>query len=175
MQIVNLWYELARQNKAINGFIYGRIGDKGAGNEFFPLTHLDDPITGQSQDTAVRYMCNVDILGLVTDDTTVQAVQAAAFEVGLSYWQKIRDIKGAFRVEGFTFISLSQYTDNDAAGHRFTYTLIAANPIDKCVEYYDPTKQFPKPDGFPDFKTDKPEGCAVFSEKGGLPNFKITI
>lgn len=175
MQIVNLWYELARQNKVINGFIYGRQGDKGAGNEFFPLTHLDDPLTGQSVDTTVRYICNVDILGLVTSDTTVQAVQAAAFEVGLSYWQKIRDLKGYFRVDGFTFISLSQYTDNDAAGYRFTYTLISPNPIDKCIEYYDPAKQFPTPADFPDFKTDNPDGCAVFSEKGGLPNFKITI
>jgi hypothetical protein len=175
MQIVNFWYELARQNKAVKGFIYGRNGSKGAGNEFFPLTHLDDPILGQSSGDTLRYTCNVDILGIPDDDTTVQEVQAATFEVGLSYWQKTKDIKGAFRMEGFSFITLSEYTDNDAAGHRFTYTVISANPINKCIEYYDPAKQFPTIDALPDFKTDNPEGCAVFSEKGGLPNFKIDI
>ena len=173
MQIVNFWYELARQNKAINGFIYGRIGDKGAGNEFFPLTHLDDPLTGQSNGNTIRYICNVDITGIVTKDTTVAAVQAAAFEVGLSYWQRIKDLKGFFSIEGFAFISLSQSTDNDAAGYRFTYTLISANPINTCIDYFDPDKQLPERSEFADFKTDNPEGCAVFSTKGGLPNFKI--
>lgn len=173
MQIVNFWYELARENKAIKGFIYGRNGAKGAGNEFYPLTHLDDPILGQSQGDTIRYTCNVDILGIPDGDVSVQEVQAAAFEVGLAYWQKIKDTRGAFRVESFNFISLSEYYDNDAAGHRFTYSIVSANPIDKCIEYFDPTKQFPTVDALPDFKTDAPDGCAVFNEKGGLPNFKL--
>jgi len=173
MQIVNFWYELARQNKAIKSFMYGKNGAKGAGNEKYPLTHLDDPILGRSQDTAIQYTCNIDILGIPNADASVQDVQAAAFEVGLSYWQKIRELRGPFRVESFTFISLSEYYDNDAAGHRFTFAVISANPINRCTEYFDPAKQFPLIDALPDFKTDAPEGCAVFSEKNGLPNFTL--
>lgn len=175
MEIVNFWYELARQNKVIKGFIYGRPSAKGAGNEVYPLTHLDDPIAGQSQGNTVRYTCNVDITGLVIDGATVAEVQAKAFEVGLSYWQKIKDLGGFFSVEGFTFVSLSEYYDNDVAGYRFTYTLVSANPINMCIEYFDPNKEFPKATTFADFKTDNPQGCAVFSDKGGLPNFNIDV
>lgn len=175
MQIVNLWYELARQNKVVKGFVYGRKVNEGAGNEIFPLTHLDDPILGTSVGDTIRYTCNVDITGIPDAGATVQDVQAAAFMVGLSYWQKIKDTKGAFRVEGYTFITISEYYDNDAAGLRFTFQIIAANPVNRCEEYFDPAKQFPTVDALPDFKTDAPDGCAVFSEKGGLPNFTLDI
>jgi len=175
MQIVNLWYELARQNKVVKGFIYGRKVNEGAGNEVFPLTHLDDPILGVSNGDTITYTCNVDITGIPDETASVQQIQDAAFMVGLSYWQKIKETRGVFRVSGYTFITLCEYYDNDAAGVRFTYQIISASPVSKCEEYFDPAKQFPNVEGFPDFVVDNPDGCAVFSEKGGLPNFKIDI
>lgn len=176
MQIVNIFYELARQHKQVKGFRYGKTYEKGAGSDIYPLTWLDDPIAGQSEnDATIRYTINVDILGLPTDDLDVLAVQSAAFLVGLSYKEKIRTINRDtnLNVKGFTFVSLRDYYDDNAAGYRFTYTLIGPNPSNLCAEYFDPDKQLDKTQPLPDFKTDNPNGCAVFNDKKGLPNFSV--
>lgn len=176
MQIVNFFYELARQHKRIKGFNYDKSYDKGAGNDAYPLVWLDDPIYGQSVGTnVVQYTCNVDFLGLPKDEAEVPTVQAEAFLVGLTFAEKIKLIRNVtgFSVERFNFISLRDYYDDNAAGFRFTFTINQANPVDRCAEDFDPEKQFNKIDALPDFKTDNPDGCAVFSDKKGLPNFKV--
>lgn len=172
MQIINFFYELARQHVAVKGFIYGRAGGKGAGNEFYPLVWVDDPIYGVAVNNTIRYTLNVDILGIPKIDAEIGAVQSAAFLVGLSFVEKIKSIQGT-GVEGFSFVSLSDYYDNKAAGHRFTYTVVQANPANLCIDYYDPDKVFPKLDGLPDFSVAAPDGCAVFTDKKGLPNFEV--
>lgn len=178
MQIVNFFYELARTNKRIKGFAYGRAGGKGAGTEAFPLLWLDDPIYGEAvAKNALRFTCNVDILGIPVQPSEIPTVQDAAFNTGLSLCERIKVI-GAITnitIDSLSFVSVSEYTDNDAAGYRFTFRLTAVNPADICADDYDPTKQFPKSEDLPNFLTDNPEGCAVFTAKSGLPNFKITI
>lgn len=176
MQIVNFFYELARQHKQINGFFYGKAYEKGAANEAHPLIWLDDPIYGQNVNQTLSYTCNVDILGIPEDDEDVLDVQTAAFNVGLTLSEKIKQVyqSTGFKVDGFTFVSLRDYYDNNAAGYRFTYTIVQANPVNRCNDSFDPSKQFPKINALPDFKVENPDGCAVFSEKTGLPNFKIT-
>jgi len=176
MQIVNLFYELARQHRLIRGFFYGKTYEKGAANEAHPLVWLDDPVYGRSSDHTLRYTCNVDILDIPKDDSEVLGIQSSAFNVGLTLAEKIKQtfrVTG-FKVEGFSFISLRDYYDNNAAGYRFTYTIIQANPVNRCNDDFDESKQFPAIDELPDFNIDNPQGCAIFKEKGGLPDFKIS-
>lgn len=176
MQIVNFFYELARQHKLIKGFNYNKSYGKGAGNDSYPLVWLDDPVYGQSLGTnALQYTVNVDFLGIPATEAEVPAVQAEAFLVGLSFAEKIKQIRTntGFSVERFSFLSLRDYYDDNAAGFRFTYAINQANPVDRCAEDFDPDKQFTKIDALPDFKTDNPNGCAVFSDKKGLPNFRV--
>ncbi len=172
MQIVNIFYELARQHKRINGFFYGKTYEKGAANEAHPLIWLDDPVYGQKINQTLSYTCNVDILGIPENEKDVLNVQTAAFNVGLMIAEKVDQFAG-FKTGGFTFMSLRDYYDNNAAGFRFTYTIVQANPVDRCIDEFDPAKQFPKIEVLPDFKIENPDGCAIFSEKKGLPNFKI--
>lgn len=178
MQIVNLFYEIARQHKLVKGFRYGKSYEKGAGSDIYPLVWLDDPILGQSASpNTVRLTVNVDFLGIPKDDADVVAVQTAAYLVGLSFNEKIKELNAAFatkdKTESFNFITLRNYYDDDAAGVRFTFTLIGPNPSDLCVDYFDPDKQLEKLKPLPEFKTDNPNGCAVFSDKPGLPNFEV--
>jgi len=174
MEIVNLFYNLARQHKDVKGFIYGLKTANGAGNEAFPLTHLDDPILGQGGDgNTLTYTCNVDITDIPAGALTVQAAQEAAFKIGLSYVERLKLVQNGYKISRYSFITLKEYYDNDAAGMRFTYNVVAANPANRCADDFDPTKNFPEFSAFPDFKTDHPEGCAVFTEKNGLPDFKI--
>ena len=177
MQIVNFFYELARQHKQIKGFIYGKSYEKGAANEAHPLLWLDDPIYGQSVNQTLQYTVNVDILGVPENDEDVLDVQTAAFNVGMAIAEKIKHTRAqtGYSIDGFSFVSLRDYYDNNAAGLRFTYTMVQANPVNRCGNDFDPSKQFPKVDALPDFKVENPDGCAIFSDKTGLPNFKITI
>lgn len=177
MQIVNFFYELAREHKLINGFIYGRSYEKGIGNEAHPIMWLDDPITGTSIRNTIRYTVNLDILGLPTNDDEVLAVQTAALNTGLSIVERINQVKvvTGLSTDGFSFITLRDYYDNAAAGQRFTINVIAANPVNRCADDFDPSKQFPTVQAMPDFATDNPDGCAIFNDGPGLPNFKLSI
>jgi hypothetical protein len=176
MQIVNFFYELARQHKQIKGFFYGKAYEKGAANEAHPLIWLDDPIYGKSDSQTLSYTCNVDILGIPENGKDVLDVQTAAFNVGLALAEKIQRIYRftGFKADGFTFVSLRDYYDNSAAGYRFTYTIVQATPVNRGNDDFDPSKQFSKIDALPEFRVENPDGCAVFIKKTGLPNFKIT-
>lgn len=175
MQIVNFIYELARQHKQLKGFIYGKGYEKGAANEAHPLLWLDDPIYGQANNQTIQYSVNVDILGIPKNEEEVLDVQTAAFYTGLDIAEKIKDIRhhSGFSMGEYSFVSLRDYYDNNAAGYRFSYTIIQANPVDRCGMNFDPDKKFPEINALPDFKIENPEGCAIFDHKTGLPNFKI--
>lgn len=181
MQIVDLFAELSRQHISIKSFVYGKGYDKGAGNNVYPLVWLDDPIQFSSIDAgeiakAIRYSTNVDILGIPDNDGEIAIVQDAAFLVGLNFIEKIKESRAVlgFGLEAFNGITLSKYYDDDAAGVRFTFGVTAGNPVDRCAAVFDPTKQFVRGIPLPNFLADNPDGCAVFNEKGGLPNFKLT-
>lgn len=179
MQVVNFFYELARQHKRIKGFYYGKSYEKGAANDNYPLMWLDDPIYGNAigpdGSNPLAYTCNVDILGIPANNTEVLAVQSEAFTVGLTLAEKIKQTRKVtgFYIGSYSFVSLRDYYDDNAAGYRFTYRILQANPVDRCNEDFDPNKQLPRPDTLPDFNTDNPDGCAIFNNKSGLPNFKI--
>lgn len=178
MQIVNFLYELARQHKSINSFVYGKAYKKGAGNHKYPLFWLDDPVSGRSNgDNALTWSVNLDVLGLANDPAEIEPVQTAAFTAMLTTFEKIKELRSKglslFGVEDFNFISLSDYYDDNAAGMRFSITFTAANPVDRCADDFDPTKQFPNTEALPAFDVEAPNGCAVFADKGGLPNFSV--
>lgn len=177
MQIVNFFYELARQHEQVRGFRYGKPGDKGAGRDAYPLVWLDDPILGRStgNKSTVQYTTNVDFLGIPENESEVGTVQASALLIGLDFVERIAQIRSTsgFSVEGFSFITLRQYTDDDAAGVRFTFAVNQANPVNRCAENFDPEKQFPSVQALPVFDVDAADGCAVFTDKKGLPNFTV--
>jgi len=174
MQIVNFFYELARQHKRINGFIYGRTYEKGAGNSVYTLAWLDDPIIGASAANTIRYTVNLDILDIPQNDADVITVQSDALDIGLSMIERIKQVRfeSGFSLDNFTFLSLRDYYDDNAAGQRFTMTVIQANPVNRCAEDFDPSKHFPTIHDLPDFLVDNPDGCAIFNDNEGLPNFK---
>lgn len=183
MQPIDLFYTLSREHKRLNSFVYGKAYEKGAGNNKYPLAWLDDPVTGNTagpQPSAplaqIQWICNVDFLGIPNNDADVINVQAAAFAVGLSFAEQINKTRhvNKYFAAGFNFISLREYYDDNAAGYRFTFTLQEANPVDLCADDFDPAKVFTDISPLPAFNTIASEGCAVFTDKPGLPNFSVT-
>lgn len=176
MQIVDFFYELAKEHKLINGFRYGSRGGKGNGKDPYPLMWLDDPILwGGTNEATGEYTVNLDILGIPDETQTVQDLQDMAENIGLSIIQRMLQIRAisGYRVARYSFITLREYYDDDAAGCRFTYNIAAANPVDRCVNDFDPTKVFPTVNDLPKFNVENPDGCAVFYNGNGLPKFNI--
>lgn len=176
MLIVNFFYELAKEHRNINGFRYGNRGKKGAGNDQYPLMWLDDPWLWNGINEATgEYTVNLDILGIPEDDTQIESVQESAEAVGFDIIQRILELRPQtqMRVTRYSSVTLSEYTDDNAAGMRFTYTIAAPSSVDRCANNFDPDKKFPGIAGLPSFKTDAPDGCAIFNDGTGLPNFKL--
>lgn len=176
MEIVNYLYSIARQHLQVKGFAYGKGYEKGAGTDMYPLVWVDDPIFGASQNSGkvIQHTVNVDFLGLPLNGVHVLSIQSAAQEIGLSFFEKIAKDRPATGISspGFSFVTLRDYYDDNAAGVRFTFTMITSSPADRCAEYFDPEKQLPGRLSLPDFMTDNPSGCAVFSDSAALPNFR---
>lgn len=175
MIILDILYDLARTHKDVRGFVYGKAYEKGAGQDRYPLVWVDDPILGTSaSDTALRYTVNVDFLGIPKNNEDVQTIQSAAQIIGLSFLERLRQTyRNVASVEAYSFVTLRDYYDDNAAGCRFTYTVVAANPVNLCAEYFDDDKEFVKVKDLPDFTVENPSGCAIFSNKNGLPNFSV--
>lgn len=181
MEIVNFFFELARQELTVKSFHYGRNRGKGAGNELMPLIWLDDPILygGNTQSTPANttgdYTVNLDILDIPDSTKSIATVQGQCQLIGLALITKIQSIKpSVFSLVRWNAVTLSEYTDNNAAGWRFTLILTRAIPINICAQYFDSTKQFTDVKELADFTVDNPEGCAVFNDKPGLPKFNLT-
>lgn len=181
MEIVNLFYELAQQHRQARGFVYGKAYEKGSGNDRYPLVWLDDPISGTAYNgtgeagRVLQYTVNVDFLGIPDSAAQVLEVQGAAFDMGLAFFEKFKQTRGVTGISssGFSFISLRDYYDDNAAGYRFTFTILQANTVDRCGDFFDPAKTFPAVKNLPDFTTEHPDGCAVFSDSDSLPNFRV--
>jgi hypothetical protein len=173
--MIELFRELARQHKKIKGFIYGKGYEKGAGNEFYPLVWVDDPIYGNSDNNTVQYTVNVDFTDIPVREEDVPRIQNEMIDTGLVFAEKIKQTRSGTGVglRDFSFLTLRDYYDNNSAGVRFTYTLVGANPVDRCSEDFDPDKEFEKGAALPDFDTDNPNGCAVFNGAPGLPEFSV--
>ncbi|WP_302605735.1 hypothetical protein [uncultured Alistipes sp.] len=178
MQIVDLFYNLARECRRIRGFAYGRAAAKGAGNDAYPLLWLDDPIMARREGGALFYTVNFDVLGIPEEqtDAAIASVQGEALETAcilLEHVQRTRGTHG-FTVRASDLVSVRSYYDDAAAGWRCTAVLAAPLPLDRCGDYFDEDGTLPMPQPLPVFSADDPSGCAVFSEKPGLPSFKMT-
>lgn len=177
MEIVNIFYELARTHTSVRTFMYDKSYEKGSGVDRYPMVWLDDPILATSAgpvDNALRYTVNVDILGMPAHRKDVQIIQGAAQHIGLSFREQLRKAVYGTSVESFNFITLRDYTDDDVAGVRFTFVVVMPNPVNLCADPYDPAKQLIQLKDLPDFSVENPDGCAVFNNKSGLPNFSVT-
>lgn len=174
MTVVNIFYELARTNKTVRGFQYKKAYEKGAGNDMYPLVWLDDPIIARSAPRLeqIEYTANVDFLDIPETDADVERIQSEAQIIGLAFIERMREkytMLGS--ITAFNSITLRNYYDDNAAGQRFTFTLVLANPVDRCAEYFDESKVFDLKTGLPEFSVDHPSGCAIFSDI--LPKFDV--
>ena len=187
--IIDTFYHISEKHKLIRSFKYGQISKRqGIGEENHPLVFLEDPIyLGDTRLRQGQVECIVNFEVLLTPQAlsnfqvpqlTVEDCQNIAYHIALNFVAKIRDMyendETSLEVKDYSFITLENYYDNNAAGVRCTMRLLIPNPINFCDldEHFDDDKEFKVKDYLSDISTDTPEGCsASFSYK--LPRINL--
>ena len=78
---------------------------------------------------------NINILGLPSDDFKILDVHNDTFQIGnevLNYIENDNTYKNIISVYDFDFLSLTHYTDDNAAGWRMSLELVIPNPVNLC-------------------------------------------
>ena len=174
--IINTFRELARKHKLIKSFYYNRNYELGEGNELHPVFWLEDPIySNNSNGNGFLTTVNFSILLIPNKDLSILDCQDLAFSIGLNIIEKLKnDEDSEIRIKNdWSFITLSNYYDNNAAGIRFTAQLYNRNMSDYCLlnEHFDEDKEFETNEVLNDFTVNANSNCEVFSNK--ILDFKL--
>ena len=170
MDIVNLFYTLARTHEDLRAFEYKAPYDKGAGNSVTPYMSLEDPYTIAIGRKVVDYTANFCIL--YSAETPVTQAQYDALNITLEVLENLKKTTPVIFTDSQT-ISLRGYGDANEAGQRVTVRFQIANFVNRCETNYDPAKVFEQISALPAFSVANPEGCAIFAETNGLPVITI--
>lgn len=186
-QIVNTFYDLAREHKLVRSFRYDQPSKGlGIGDEAMPAVFLEDPIyladtnlTNGVVPVTVNFsvMITPQLLQNYGVYPSTEQGQSLCYSIGLNFIARIRQfisngdelLKG---VVGWSALGLKHYYDNDCDGVRFSLILNVKNPINFCDvdAHFDPDKEFKIEEPLADIDTKGAEGCEVFSDKK-LPKF----
>lgn len=106
------------------------------GNGYMQFIVEDDPYCQYILTRNIFTMTlNIDILAFPTKEYSVLQAQSEAFQVGneiITYFIKDRKYKNLLDIYDYSFIGLSDFTDDKAAGQRLTLELVIPNPTNLC-------------------------------------------
>ena len=192
-KIVDTFYKLSKEHKLVRSFIYDRISKKkGTGEQLYPSVFLEDPIyinKSQPLQRQIPIQVNFDITCLPhafnnynVEQLTEEQCQNVCHEIALSFISKIRqdnknilkDNYQGIEIDEYSFLTLRNWSDDNASGIRCTLNLLVDSDIQLCDidEHFDPEKEFDLGNILKDINTDDPVSCnATFDYK--LP--KITL
>lgn len=170
--IINTFKELARTHKLIKSFYYDKTYEMGEGNEYHPMFWLEEPIYGANngkEGEGFYVTVSFCILLIPNEDMGVQRCQELALSCGLNIIEKLkRDEDAEVSVKSdWTWLTLSDYTDNNSNGVRFTVNLYIPNISNYCLldEHFDEDKEFEEKEPLNDFTVNPNSKCEVFTHK----------
>ena len=196
--IIRTFYNIAREHKLVRQFKYDRLSKgSGIGEENHPLVFLEDPIyVGDStlSDGSVRCTVNFDVVmtpqaleNFNVKQLSPEECQTIAHSIALNFVAKLKDISTNYeeydeneyntsiKVLSYSFITLRNWYDNNAAGVRCTMVITVDNPISYCdlEEHFDDSKEFDLGELLQPINTEDAAGCSdvVFDYK--LPKFTL--
>jgi hypothetical protein len=194
--IIRTFYNISREHVLVRQFKYDRLSKgSGIGEENHPLVFLEDPIyVGDStlSDGSVRCTVNFDVVmtpqafeNWNKRQLTPEECQTVAHSIALNFVAKLKDINHNYeeydedeyntsiRVVSYSFMTLRNWYDNNAAGVRCTMIITVDNPIDYCDldEHFNPEKEFDMGELLQPIDTDEAYGCVTFDYKLPKINF----
>lgn len=137
--VVNIIRETALKHKAVRTFKYqADILNNAQNNHEYYQVYLDDVSYHQLNITTniFRVEFNLYILGFVDDENPILDVQNNAYTIAADIIAKIdtdEANKGSLSVYDYSIVTLSHYTDDDAAGVKLSLVLAMPSPVDLCI------------------------------------------
>ena len=142
-QLYNYFINTALKHRAVNSAKYQKRILTNAQNEnrYIQFSFDDSPyfdLLISTTNQPFTFEMSVDILAFPKTDGTYSILDAQndCFTVGiewLAYIAKENYFLGQLALRDYSFIGLSNYTDDNAAGFRFTVQWIIPNPINLCT------------------------------------------
>lgn len=188
--IIDTFYKLSKEHKLVRSFIYDRVSKKkGTGEQMYPQVFLEDPIYIKPSapiDGKIEVQVNFDITCLPqafnnynVKQLTEEECQNVCHSIALNFVAKLRqdnkewETRNGVEVSNYSFYTLRNWGDDNAAGIRCTINLLVDSDIQLCDvdEHFDPEKEFNLGKLLNDVDTDNAAGCVTFDYK--LP--KITL
>lgn len=174
--IINLFKKQAYEHKTIKAFVYGRKNEMGSGKDTYPLFWLEDPVYGQNMNNVFRNTVNFSILFLLDKEKNVREMQNLAFSVGLNIIERIKldKVSGINILPDWSYLTLQNYTDDDACGCRFTLNFTQVNMQALCLieEQFELGKVFKTNKSLPEIEAQSRNNCEIFSSKFPVFNLK---
>lgn len=197
--IIRTFYNVAKEHKLVRQFKYDSLTKgSGIGEENHPLVFLEDPIyirESTLNDGSVRCTVNFDVVMTpqafenwnVEKQLTPEECQTVAHSIALNFVAKLKDIADHYedydedkfntslKVLDYSFITLRNWYDNNAAGVRCTMEISVDNPINYCnlEEHFDEEKEFDLGELLQPINTDNARGCINTVWDYKLPKFTL--
>lgn len=137
--VVNIIKDISLRHKGVRTFRYqSEILNNAQNNHAMYQVYVDDVSLHELNITTNIFKAKFEIyiLGFVDDDTTVLEVQNNAYTIACDIMAKI-DIddayKGVLSVYDYSILTLSHYTDDNAAGVKLSLVLQMPNPVNLCT------------------------------------------
>lgn len=173
--IIEIFRKQAREHKTIKSFMYSHNYEKGNGRDMYPLFWLEEAIRGQNKDNVFINSVDFAILFVPNDKQNKQDLQNLAFSIGLNIIERIKqNEKESINIlPNWSYLTLSDYYDDDAVGCRFSVNFTQRNIQNLCLidEQFDEDKEFDKKNGLVEFDVLPANGCETFTNK--LPVFDL--
>ena len=137
--VVNIIKDISLRHKGVRTFRYqSKILNNAQNNHKTYQVYVDDINLHELNITTNIFKAQFEIyiLGFVDDENTVLDVQNNAYTIACDIMAKI-DIddayKGILSVYDYSILTLSHYTDDNAAGVKLSLVLQMPNPVNLCT------------------------------------------
>lgn len=155
--VINILKDISLRHKGIRTFKYqSDIYNNAQNNHKYFQVYVDDVSLHELNITTNIFKARFEvyILGFVDSDTTILDVQNNAYTIAcdiMAYIDELEALKGVLRVYDYSILTVSHYTDDNAAGVKLSLVLEMPNPVDLCT----------LEDNFNDEPYDEPEDTEI--------------
>ena len=155
--VINILKDISLRHKGVRTFKYqSDIYNNAQNNHKYYQVYVDDVSLHELNITTNIFKARFEIyiLGFVDDDTTVLDVQNNAYTIAcdiMAYIDELEALKGVLRVYDYSILTVSHYTDDNAAGVKLSLVLEMPNPVNLCT----------LEDNFNDEPYDEPEDVEI--------------
>ena len=155
--VINILKDISLRHKGVRTFKYqSDIYNNAQNNHKYFQVYVDDVSLHELNITTNIFKAKFEvyILGFVDFDTTILDVQNNAYTIAvdiMAYIDELEALKGVLRVYDYSILTVSHYTDDNAAGVKLSLVLEMPNPVDLCT----------LEDNFNDEPYDEPEDTEI--------------